>query len=70
MSELLGSMKNSNLSENPITEKFNRQFLKISGWQDQEIDALGIDLGTIPQEKLMELLEQKNNQKMGASASG
>jgi hypothetical protein len=29
-----------------------------------------LDLGAIPQERLMELLEQKNNEKRGASASG
>jgi len=65
MSELLGTMKNSNLSENRITEKFNRQFLLLSGWSESEVNSLGIDLGTIEQEKLQELIARKNEEQMG-----
>ena len=69
-SELLTTRKSSTMSEDRITEKFNRQFLLISGWTEEEINSLGIDLGTIEQERLQELLAQKNNERLGASASG
>jgi hypothetical protein len=49
---------------------FSSQFLKMSGWAEEEIKALGIDLGTIDQGRLQELIAQKNNERLGASASG
>ena len=49
---------------------FSSQFLKMSGWTDEEIKALGIDLGTIDEGKIQELIAQKNNERLGASASG
>ncbi|MGA2664788.1 MAG: hypothetical protein ABSF83_07580 [Nitrososphaerales archaeon] len=68
VSGLLGTTKGSNLSESRVVERFNRQFLKVSGWTDEEMNSPGIDLGSIPEENLQELIAQKDNEKLGANA--
>ncbi len=47
---------------------FNRRFLKLSGWADGEVEALG-DLSAIGEERLQELLEQKSMRKLGLNGN-
>jgi len=47
---------------------FNRRFLKMSNWTDEEIEALG-DLSEIEESKLQELLDQKSMRKLGLNGN-
>ncbi|MGA2664457.1 MAG: site-specific integrase [Nitrososphaerales archaeon] len=47
---------------------FNRRFLKMSSWTDEEIDGLG-DLSAIDEAKLQELLNRKSMQKLGLNGN-
>jgi hypothetical protein len=52
------------VDRNTMIATFNRQFLRMSKWTDEEIDGLG-DLGVIANERLLELIDRKNMQRIG-----
>lgn len=54
------------VSKDEVLLTFNRQFLKYSGYTDEEIDALG-DLSQIPSQELQKLIDRKNMQRLGLS---
>ena len=60
--------KAEGLTRETMLATFNRRFLKLSGWADGEVEALG-DLGAIGEERLQELLEQKSMRKLGLNAN-
>ncbi len=56
------------ISKDETLAIFNRRFLKMSNWTDEEIEALG-DLSAIEESRLQELLEQKSKQKLGLNGN-
>jgi integrase len=64
----LATVKGEGVSKDAILALFNRRFLKLSRWTDEEIGALG-DLSIIEETRLQELLDQKTMQKMGLNGN-
>jgi integrase len=62
--KFLVTARSENTSEERMIETFNRQFLKMAGWTDDEIAKLG-ELGKIPNEKLAELIDRKQMERLG-----
>jgi len=56
------------VSRNETLAIFNRKFLKMSGWADAEIDALG-DLSELEEARLQELMNQKSMKKLGVGGN-
>jgi integrase len=68
VAELLGTRKGAAVSKDEMLATFNRRFLKMSNWTDEEVDALG-DLSGIEESKLQELLDKKSMQKLGLNGN-
>ncbi len=58
----------SMMSKDEVLSAFNRRFLKLSGWTDAEIDALG-DLSELEESKMRELLDRKRKQSLGLNGN-
>ncbi|HVC26661.1 MAG TPA: tyrosine-type recombinase/integrase [Nitrososphaerales archaeon] len=56
------------ISKDETLAIFNRRFLKMSNWTDEEIEALG-DLSAIEESRLQELLDQKSMRKLGLNGN-
>jgi integrase len=64
MDDLTAMMKRQGPDEATMLATFNRQFLKISKYADEEIDALG-DLSQLSNEQLQDLIAKKQMEKLG-----
>jgi hypothetical protein len=67
--EFLVTAGSDGTSEERMIETFNRQFLKMAGWGDDEMRELG-ELGKIPNEKLVELIDRKQMERLGLRNGG
>lgn len=64
----LATLKGEAVSKDALLALFNRRFLRLSKWTDEEIETLG-DLSIIEETRLQELLDQKTMQKMGLNGN-
>ncbi len=64
MDEVTAMMKRQGPDEATTLATFNRQFLKISRYSDEEINALG-DLSQLSNDQLQELIARKQMEKLG-----
>jgi len=62
--KFLVTTRSENTSEERMIETFNRQFLKMAGWTDDEVAKLG-ELGKIPNERLVDLIDRKQMERLG-----
>jgi len=62
--KFLATARGESSSEERMVETFNRQFLKMSGWTDEDVGKLG-NLGKIPNDRLLELLDQRQMERLG-----
>ena len=66
--EFLVTTKKETLSQENIIATFNRQFLYISGYSDEEIDQLG-DLSKFTPQRIQELIKKKSMEALGLSGN-
>lgn len=64
MDEVTAMMKRQGPDEATMLATFNRQFLKLSRYTDEEIDAMG-DISQLTPERLTELQDEKKMESMG-----
>jgi hypothetical protein len=56
------------MSQDAILATFNKQFLKLAGYSDEEIDKLG-DLSKLSAEEIQQLIKQKSMQALGLNGN-
>ena len=64
VSELLGTRGRQSLSKDEMLATFNRQFLSMSGYTEEELRGLG-DLSILTPQRVQELVRQKSMQSLG-----
>lgn len=64
----LSTVRGDGLTRDAMLATFNRRFLKLAKWTDEEIDALG-DLSAIEEGRIQELLEQKSMRRLGLNGN-